>query len=67
MARNARYEPGLDLWGLSFSHLTGYLGTNQCVSELVSEFIYLGVSPPPAAAAKCGTHAAPQRKPGKRH
>lgn len=45
MARNARYEPGLDLWSLSFSQLTGYLGTNQCVSERVSEFIYLGVSP----------------------
>ena len=48
MARNARYEPGLDLWSLSFSQLTGYLGTNQCVSERVSEFIYLGVSPRPA-------------------
>lgn len=39
---------GLDLWSLSFSQLTGYLGTNQCVSERVSEFIYLGVSPRPA-------------------
>lgn len=39
---------GLDLWSLSFSQLTGYLGTNQCVSEWVSEFIYLGVSPRPA-------------------
>lgn len=48
MARNARYEPGLDLWSLSFSQLTGYLGKNQCVSEQVSEFIYLGVSPRPA-------------------
>ena len=45
MARNARYEPGLDLWSLSFSQLSGYLGKNQCVSERVSEFIYLGVSP----------------------
>lgn len=36
---------GLDLWSLSFSQSTGYLGTNQCVSEWVSEFIYLGVSP----------------------
>lgn len=45
MARNARYELGLDLWDLSFSQLTGYLGMNQCVSERVSEFICLGVSP----------------------
>lgn len=54
MARNARYEPGLDLWSLSFSQLTGYLGTNQCVSERVSEFIYLGVSPRPALWPRVG-------------
>lgn len=45
MARNAHYGPGLDLWTLSSSQLTGYLGSAQRVSERLGGFIFLGVSP----------------------
>lgn len=51
-----------DLWDLSFSQSSGYLGTDQGVSGRVGKWIYMVGS----VSTACSV-AAPQAKPGQRH